>query len=91
MKHAKSSCDLWVNVLEKAWAQLHEGVQMRCDHIFRAVTGAPSYCYLTSEEGVWEQIRDGHQHGYLMCVSQKDNGHIYPIIQALEQKTDGVH
>lgn len=48
--------ELWVIVLEKAWAKLHGSYERieagLCTDVMRDLTGAPSFSMLTSERGL---------------------------------------
>ena len=52
--------ELWVLLLEKAWAKTH-GSYQRIENgstflTFRDITGAPSYEFHTSQQNLWEII-----------------------------------
>ena len=66
--------ELWVILLEKAWAKLH-GDYVRIigglsHETFRDLTGAPSYIYQTQyvgEEQLWDILMSADQKNYMMA------------------------
>ena len=74
--------ELWVLILEKAWAKLHHCYHRiiggQCHETFRDVTGAPAWEIMSKpEEGpddIWDKIVEGEKKDYIMAagVSQKD-------------------
>jgi len=50
--------ELWVLILEKAWAKLHKSYDRICYgtpfYTFRDLTGAPTYQYNLTDEGIFQ-------------------------------------
>ena len=64
--------EMWVIVLEKAWAKLH-GDYVRIigglsHETFRDITGAPSFLYHTREENqMWDILLSADEKNYMMA------------------------
>ena len=73
------SNDLWVMLLEKAWAKVHGGYLniesgFTSEALF-SLTGAPVYTYFISNENSdknWQAILDGEANNYIMTASTGD-------------------
>ena len=67
------SGDIWVLILEKAWAKIHRSYERlnggHADFVYRDLTGAPSYDYQTSEPQLFEKMLEGQQRGFAMSTS----------------------
>ena len=55
--------ELWVIIMEKAWAKAHGSYERieagLCVNVMRDLTGAPSYSYMTAEEpDLFEKLLD---------------------------------
>ena len=65
--------ELWVIILEKAWAKLHgcyERIEAGHAHeVMRDLTGAPSYDLEIEEEGLFEKLLDYDRKNYMMAAS----------------------
>mmetsp|Transcript_5690 Transcript_5690/g.9023 ORF Transcript_5690/g.9023 Transcript_5690/m.9023 type:complete len:128 (+) Transcript_5690:423-806(+) len=68
--------ELWVLILEKAWAKLHgsyERIEAGFAHnVMTDLTGAPAFDLGIEEEGedvVWEKLVAGEKKNYLMAAS----------------------
>lgn len=65
--------ELWVIMLEKAWAKIHRSYERIIggqSHLtFRDLTGAPSFEIESSEEGAFEKILEGELKDYAMSAS----------------------
>ena len=65
--------ELWVIILEKAWAKLHgcyERIEAGFAHeVMRDLTGAPSYDLEIEEEGLFEKLLDYDRKNYMMAAS----------------------
>ena len=70
--------ELWVILLEKAWAKLHgsyERIIGGQSHLtFRDLTGAPSFEFETKDEDAWDRILDGDKKDFIMAagIAQDD-------------------
>lgn len=64
--------ELWVILLEKAWAKIHgsyERIIGGQSHLtMRDLTGAPSFEYKSNEEGVFEKILEGEKRDFIMST-----------------------
>lgn len=77
-KSSKSQ-DVWVMLIEKAWAKVHGGYlnieSGYIDEALAALTGAPCYTYYVNDKNVdenWKQMLDGERKNYIMCCSSKN-------------------
>lgn len=74
--------ELWVILLEKAWAKLHgsyERIIGGQSHLtFRDLTGAPSFEFETKDEEAWNKIKDGDQRDFIMAagIAQDDENEV---------------
>ena len=90
--------ELWVLILEKAWAKLHGSYERiiggQAHQTLRDLTGAPGFEYETSEEDAWDKILDAEKKDFIMAagVPAEDaeklkaiglvGGHSYGLIAA---------
>ena len=62
--------ELWVLILEKAWAKLHGSYDKiiggYAHQALRDLTGAPAFEYETSEEDTWDKILDADRKKYII-------------------------
>ena len=65
--------ELWVIILEKAWAKLHgsyERIEAGFAHnVMRDMTGAPSYDLEVDQEGLFDTILEYDKKDYMMAAS----------------------
>jgi calpain-15 len=65
--------ELWVIMLEKAWAKVHGSYERTAwgfpNLAMRDLTGAPSYSLPTQTEGMAQLVLDWDSQNYLMCAS----------------------
>jgi len=65
--------ELWVIILEKAWAKLHgsyERIEAGFAHeVMRDLTGAPSYDIDADEEGLFDRLLKYDKKNYMMAAS----------------------
>lgn len=65
--------ELWVIILEKAWAKLHgsyERIEAGFAHeVMRDLTGAPSFDVDCDEEGLFDKVLAYDKKGYMMAAS----------------------
>lgn len=65
--------ELWVIILEKAWAKLHGSYERieagLCTDVMRDLTGAPSFSMLTTEKGLEQKLLDFDTDDYIMAAS----------------------
>lgn len=71
--------DLWVLLLEKAWAKVHGGyLNIESGYLSEALfalTGAPTYSFFTtpkSADSNWKAILEAERSNYIMCASSKN-------------------
>jgi len=71
--------DLWVLLLEKAWAKVHGGyLNIESGYISEALfglTGAPVYSFFTTpknSDANWKAILEAERNNYIMCASSKN-------------------
>lgn len=68
--------DLWVTMLEKAWAKVH-GTYERItngspQNVLRDLTGAPTFNIGVNEPGLIDQLIEFNQAGFIMTASQAE-------------------
>jgi calpain-15 len=65
--------ELWVIILEKAWAKVHgsyERIEAGLAHeVMRDLTGAPSYDEDVDDEGLFEKLETYDKKHYMMAAS----------------------
>lgn len=73
---SSSNNDVWVQLLEKAWAKANGGYDKivfgLSSEVLRAITGAPTFVYeheTIKIEELWRQLKDGIRAGYSMLCS----------------------
>eukprot|EP00742_Colponemidia_sp_Colp-10_P003563 GILJ01003794.1.p1 GENE.GILJ01003794.1~~GILJ01003794.1.p1 ORF type:complete len:923 (-),score=142.82 GILJ01003794.1:814-3309(-) len=70
--------EMWVMLLEKAWAKVHGSYQRTewgaAHEVFRDLTGAPSEFYSTKVDPaeLWNRLLTAHKDGYLMTATVPD-------------------
>ena len=76
---SSQSQDVWVMLIEKAWAKVHGGyLNIESGYVYEALsalTGAPCYTYYVNDKTVednWKQMLDGEKRNYIMCCSSKN-------------------
>lgn len=69
--HANGN-ELWVLILEKAWAKLHgtyERIEAGQAHeTLRDLLGAPGFEYMTTDEDIYQKIHDADRKEYIMAA-----------------------
>ena len=65
--------ELWVIILEKAWAKVHGSYERIeagfADNVMRDLTGAPSYDFATDEDDLDTKLLAFDKAGYIMAAS----------------------
>jgi calpain-15 len=65
--------ELWVLILEKAWAKVHGSYERIeagfAENVLRDLTGAPSEVVHNDDEELFVKIKEGEKRGYLMAAS----------------------
>lgn len=99
------SKELWVMILEKAWAKIH-GNYTNADggdprESMGALTGSPCdrfdhASYATRKDDLWKLIKEFDRLKYVMCtggikkeVKGLEKGHVYTLINAYEVESEG--
>ena len=73
-----SNNDLWVFILEKAWAKIHGCYERIINgYVHRALrdlTGAPTWDVNSKEDSTWELIENGYKKGHIISagINQKN-------------------
>ena len=69
---AANGNELWVIILEKAWAKIHGSYERiiggQAHQTLRDLLGAPSFEHETTEEGMWERILQSDQEDHIMAA-----------------------
>jgi len=78
--------ELWVILLEKAWAKLHGSYERIeagfAENVLRDLTGAPTEVVETSDENLWERISRADRLRWIMAASA---GSTSASVEALEK------
>ena len=78
--------ELWVILLEKAWAKLHGSYERIeagfAENVLRDLTGAPSEVIETSDETLWERVQAADRNNWIMAASA---GSTSASVEALEK------
>ena len=68
--------DVWVQLLEKAWAKANGGYDKivfgLSSEVLRAITGAPTFTLdheMATADDLWKNMKDGNREGYAMLCS----------------------
>ena len=65
--------ELWVLLLEKAWAKVHGSYERIeagfAENVLRDLTGAPSEVLTHDDEQLWEKLLEAEEAGFLMAAS----------------------
>ena len=65
--------ELWVLILEKAWAKIHGSYERIeagfAENVLRDLSGAPSEVVHNDDEQLWEKLLKSEKSGYLMAAS----------------------
>lgn len=81
---SSTSNDVWVQLLEKAWAKANGGYDKivfgLSSEVLRAVTGAPTFTFdhdnITLDD-LWKSIKDGNREGYATLCSVDSEKYSY--------------
>ena len=75
-KSKKGENELWVLILEKAWAKLYSNYERieagLTREVLRDLTGAPTKVVWTDEPNLWEEILKGEEKDYIMTAGAID-------------------
>ena len=78
--------ELWVILLEKAWAKLHGSYERIeagfAENVLRDLTGAPTEVIETSDETLWDRVQQADQRDWIMAASA---GSTSASVDALEK------
>ena len=65
--------ELWVLILEKAWAKLHGSYERIeagfAENVFHDLTGAPTKVFENDDENLWEELQKAEANQWLMAAS----------------------
>lgn len=65
--------ELWVMLLEKAWAKLHGSYERieagLAENVFRDLTGAPASVHYNDDDDLWERMLEAEQKKFVMAAS----------------------
>lgn len=65
--------ELWVILLEKAWAKLHGSYERIeagfAEHVFHDLTGAPTDVYETENEDIFAKMKEAENKEWIMAAS----------------------
>ena len=78
--------ELWVILLEKAWAKLHGNYERIeagfAENVMRDLTGAPTEVIETEEEDIFQRVMDADKRNFVMAASAGTTG---ASVEALEK------
>ena len=70
--------ELWVMIIEKAWAKLHKSYEAISSgqpyEVFNDLLGAPSFYYKTNVDDIFEVIEEGIKREYIMVATANPSG-----------------